>query len=111
MHWLLGPNGVTSFSVTLLLLLLLCNASGFAHAEMEDDVMGCALCSIVVEAMMVGRTPAKALTLAYRRCATMGLMEPVCDQMVERNAKQLLGMSNNVSTAKDICSTLRLCEI
>ena len=37
--------------------------------------------------------------------------EPVCDAMVERNAKKLLEIANNESTVKTICTTLRLCDI
>ena len=37
--------------------------------------------------------------------------EPICDAMVERNAKKLLEIANNESTVKTICTTLRLCDI
>ena len=78
----------------------------------SSDIMGCVLCEMAIEAAAAETIPAAAFVAMYRRCARMGLLEPVCDHMVDKHAKQLLIAAHNpnLQTPSHICAELNLCE-
>uniref|UniRef100_A0AC34GX25 Saposin B-type domain-containing protein n=1 Tax=Panagrolaimus sp. ES5 TaxID=591445 RepID=A0AC34GX25_9BILA len=80
------------------------------HAN--DGIMSCVLCEMVAESVITSgsATPASALSSMYKRCAQMGLMEPVCDQLVDEHARQILGMARIGVPPKNICKELKLCD-
>uniref|UniRef100_A0AC35F2W1 Saposin B-type domain-containing protein n=1 Tax=Panagrolaimus sp. PS1159 TaxID=55785 RepID=A0AC35F2W1_9BILA len=80
------------------------------HAN--DSIMSCVLCEMVAESVITSgsTTPASALSSMYKRCAQMGLMEPVCDQLVDEHARQILGMARIGAPPKNICKELKLCD-
>ncbi|KAE9556102.1 hypothetical protein FO519_000736 [Halicephalobus sp. NKZ332] len=78
----------------------------------SNDIMSCVLCETVSESLLETKpaNPASALVTMYRRCTQMGLMKPVCDHVVDDNARHILRMSLAGMSPKGICRELKLCD-
>ncbi|CAD5221723.1 unnamed protein product [Bursaphelenchus xylophilus] len=83
---------------------------------LKNDIMSCVLCQVVAESLTQPH-PSAALLLAdmYQRCGRVGLMEPVCDHLVDQNAKLMVQIFSNAGPAsrplpRAICSKLQLCD-
>uniref|UniRef100_A0A915DKB7 Saposin B-type domain-containing protein n=1 Tax=Ditylenchus dipsaci TaxID=166011 RepID=A0A915DKB7_9BILA len=102
--------GSTTLIAFILFMLFITQRYSFAKAN-SHDIMSCVLCEMVVEAMTSQQNPAAAMTSMYRKCSRMGLLSPVCDQLVGTNAKiLLLHMGRTNRSPRRICSELKLCD-
>ncbi|CAJ0941298.1 unnamed protein product, partial [Mesorhabditis belari] len=76
-----------------------------------DNIMGCVFCQLITESIAQEMTPPHAFKTMYRRCAKMGLMEPVCDAFIEENAKKMFMLHKSGFSPEQICHKLALCQI
>ncbi|KAI1729092.1 hypothetical protein DdX_01311 [Ditylenchus destructor] len=82
-------------------------------ANANNNVFECVLCEIVVETISSDKNLNTALSSMYRRCSRMGLLSPICVQLVDKNAKILLSQigTSNVGSSKNMCiQQLKLCD-
>ncbi|KAK0417615.1 hypothetical protein QR680_013110 [Steinernema hermaphroditum] len=94
-----------SAAVLLVLLCLACSANAAKH-----DLMQCVFCKMITESAANELSPVNAFTLMYRRCARVGLMEPVCDQFVDQNAKQIVRLARSGVPLSGICQAMSFCR-
>uniref|UniRef100_A0A1I7YMD3 Saposin B-type domain-containing protein n=1 Tax=Steinernema glaseri TaxID=37863 RepID=A0A1I7YMD3_9BILA len=90
-------------------LVLLLSVACIAHSA-NHDLMQCVFCKMITESAANELSPVNAFTLMYRRCARVGLMEPVCDQFVDRNAKQIVRLARSGIPLSQICQAMSFCR-
>uniref|UniRef100_A0A7E4V271 Saposin B-type domain-containing protein n=1 Tax=Panagrellus redivivus TaxID=6233 RepID=A0A7E4V271_PANRE len=100
-----------AFACVIVLCVAVIFHSEYVHAS-NTDIMSCVLCEMIAESVSTlnSPSPAAALSSMYKRCAHMGLMEPACDQIIDDNARRILGMAGLGTPPKNICRELNLCD-
>ncbi|TKR68388.1 hypothetical protein L596_024378 [Steinernema carpocapsae] len=94
-----------SVSVLVILISFVCLSYAGKH-----DLMQCVFCKLITESAATELNPMSAFTLMYRRCARVGLMEPVCDQFVDQNAKQIVRLARAGIPLAQTCQALNFCR-
>ncbi|CAD5215762.1 unnamed protein product [Bursaphelenchus okinawaensis] len=109
------PNIIIMYKSWLVVIVTVLLTVGDVGAA-KNDIMSCVLCQVVAESLMQPHaSPAMLLADMYQRCGRVGLMEPVCDHLVDQNAKRMVQVFSHAGPAsrplpRVICSKLQLCD-
>ncbi|CAJ0581087.1 unnamed protein product, partial [Mesorhabditis spiculigera] len=99
---------VSGMKIVLAVAVLIAVAS-VGQCEV-DNIMGCVFCQLITESIAQELSPPHAFKTMYRRCAKMGLMEPVCDAFIEENAKRMFMLHKSGFSPDAICRKMQLCQ-
>ncbi|PIC39716.1 hypothetical protein B9Z55_011315 [Caenorhabditis nigoni] len=85
---------------------------GFLVSASEStSVVTCMLCQVLSEPLEKEMTPTATVNAMFKKCDKMGLMEPVCEQFVSENVKDMFQRVRQGTPTDSLCQTMRFCEI
>ncbi|KAI6176953.1 hypothetical protein M3Y97_00854700 [Aphelenchoides bicaudatus] len=95
------------------LLFLICYVAAATTVKADPDIMKCFLCKILEETTENSSLPpAMQYAVMYKQCNQLGLIQSLCDQLVDQYAKTIVRLrrSKPQFTQNEICVKLRLCD-
>uniref|UniRef100_A0A8R1ILM7 Saposin B-type domain-containing protein n=1 Tax=Caenorhabditis japonica TaxID=281687 RepID=A0A8R1ILM7_CAEJA len=68
------------------------------------------LCTVITEPVNEKMAPTAMVNAMFKKCDKMGLMEPVCEQFVSENVKDIFTQIRRGIPTETVCEVLRFCD-